>query len=235
MLQKTQGTQMEQKQNKNQITKTALVVEDDLICQRIITVNLTKLDFIVDAVSDATTAINKLKDNAYNLIVTDLRLPDKSGAEVIKAARLSVLNQAAPLIVSSAQLDEGNVKSYLDLGADAVLIKPYSYEKLEETIKNCYLIPGYQRKFSYQIKNTFKIFQQELEDFIQTKEFQILSKDSQNFLQLGLQAIKGWKPLVLCLSSFDSIKAHQQLISHFQIFLNHSLAALKEYQQWSKN
>ncbi len=185
--------------------------------------------------SDATTAIHKLRENAYNLIVTDLRLPDKPGAEVIKAARLSVLNQAAPLIVSSAQLDEDNVKSYLDLGADAVLIKPYSYEKLEETIKNCYLTPGYQRKFCYQIKNTFNIFQQELEDFIQTKEFQIFSTDSQNFLKLGLQAIKGWKPLALCLRNFDSIKEHQQLISHFQIFLNNSLTALKEYQQWPKN
>ncbi|MES2141418.1 MAG: response regulator [Pseudomonadota bacterium] len=224
---------MEQKE-KIQVIRSALLIEDDQICQRIIIVNLSRLGFVVDAANDATTAIHKLKEISYNLIVTDLRLPDKSGDEVIKAARLSVLNQAAPLIVGSAQLNQNDFKTYLDLGADAVLTKPYSYEKLAETIKNCYLTPGYQRKFFYQIKNSLKKFQQNLEDFLKTKQFQALSTDSQNFLRQSLHIIKEFQHIAARLRSFCWIKEHQQLISNLQIFINHSIAALKEYQQWPK-
>ena len=158
---------MEQKQD--QVTRTALLVEDDRIIQRITRAQLAEIGYEVDTADDATTAINKLKERAYCLIVTDLRLPDKSGTEVIKAARLSDLNQGTPLIVSSAQLMKSDFETYLDLGADAVLIKPSSPQVLEQTIKDCHLRPYYQRKFFYQIKTCIQSFEENLSQ-PQTKE-----------------------------------------------------------------
>ncbi|MDQ8039111.1 MAG: hypothetical protein REH83_01760 [Rickettsiella sp.] len=150
-----------------------------------------------------------------------LRLLNRPGAKMIKDARTTLFNQSVFLTVSSslAQLDKDDCKIYLDLGANAALIESYSYEELIETIKNgCLTPPVYQHKFSYQIKNSFKYFQQELEAFLKTNEFQILSTTLQNFLKLGLHAIKNWQFLMLNLKNFDSINEYQQLINNFLDF-----------------
>ncbi len=53
----------------NQITKTALVVEDNRICRTILSSHLEQLNYTVDISSDAKTAIQKLFEQTYALIV----------------------------------------------------------------------------------------------------------------------------------------------------------------------
>ena len=173
-----------------QIIKNALLVEDDQIIQRVNSAQLADLGYEVETADDATMALNKLKEKVYCLILTDLCLPDKPGTEVIKAASEYELNQGTPIIVSSAQLSQANFKIYFDLGADAVLVKPYSLHVLEETIQHCHLTPYYQRKFYHQVKTCVKSLEENLEP-AQTKEefhlwierFQLLLTQSLYILQ----------------------------------------------------
>ncbi len=138
--------------------KTALIVEDNLICQRILQSQLSKLRYHVDLANDGQTAIKKLRENAYHLIVTDLGLPDIAGNAIIQTVRHYELNQGTPLIVASAQINEPDFNTYLELGADAILIKPFSIRALDNAINECFLMPAYKRKFPFQIHALLRDF-----------------------------------------------------------------------------
>ncbi len=124
---------MEQKQN--QMIRTVLLVEDNPMVQRVLKAQLASLGYKVTTVNDATGAIQALSHHHYNLIATDLGLPDQPGEVVIQAARISSLNQLTPIIVCTAHADKAKEQECLDLGANAILIKPYSLELLKATIQ----------------------------------------------------------------------------------------------------
>lgn len=195
---------MEQKQN--QVIRSALLVEDNPICQIITKTQLASLGYSVTAVKNATSGIKALKNHHYSLIVVDLGLPDKPGDEVIKAARLSDNNQGTPLIVSSAQLSESDFNTYLDLGADAVLIKPYSAQVLEETIQRCHLKPYYQRKFLYQIKACVQSFEENLSQPKTKEEFQLWVDHFQTLLTQSLRVLQEYRQW----SEFEKLKQEEK-------------------------
>ncbi|MEN9449491.1 MAG: hypothetical protein RJA83_105 [Pseudomonadota bacterium] len=80
----------------------ALLIEDDLFCQKVQSHCLYELGYTVELVTDAATAIERVEHNVYHLIVLDLGLPDQSGELVIRAVREFVANQQTPLIVATA-------------------------------------------------------------------------------------------------------------------------------------
>ncbi|WP_218813814.1 response regulator transcription factor [Rickettsiella endosymbiont of Dermanyssus gallinae] len=164
MEQQEQQEQQEVIEN-HQVIKEALVVEDDNICEYLLCNYLSNLGYRVEVANKASTAIQLIQSKSYTLIITDLGLPDQSGEAVIQAARTCELNQATPLIVCSAHGDL-QTKKYLDLGADKVLAKPILGENFAGTVEECFLIPGYQRKFYYQIKILLK----QLKKLLQEKE-----------------------------------------------------------------
>jgi CheY-like chemotaxis protein len=163
---------MKEEEKQSQIIKLALVVEDNPICCTILSRQLEYLNYTIDIATDAKTAIQKLSEQTYALILSDLRLPDKPGMEVIKAAREYETNQGTPFIVVSAQISKKDFPTYLSLGADAVLIKPYSLEVLESTIQRCYQKPYYRRKFFYQLDACIKDFKDNLPPPKTEDEFQ---------------------------------------------------------------
>lgn len=147
---------------KNQYPEV-LVVEDQVICRKILCAQLASLGYQLDTAEDAQTAICKINKKSYHFIVTDLYLPDQSGRAVIQAARHCELNQGTPLILASTVLSAQDYAEYLALGADVVLSKPYSKKILEEAIYKCAIRPAYRRKFYYQIKGIKKQLTQVLQ------------------------------------------------------------------------
>lgn len=136
----------------NQFYPNVLVVEDQVVCQKVLCTQLTSLGYQVDLAHDTYTAICKIKKKSYHFIITDLYLPDHSGRAVIQATRQCELNQGTPLILASAVINQQDYADYLALGADVVLVKPYSKQVLEEAIYKCAAKPAYRRKFYHQVK-----------------------------------------------------------------------------------
>jgi DNA-binding response OmpR family regulator len=115
----------------------ALLIEDDIFCQKVQGHCLMELGYQVELACDATTAISQVTRNSYDLIVLDLGLPDQSGEKVITAARSYLSNQQTPLIVATAHADAAIQQKCLYLGADVVFIKPFSQKSLAEAIDYC--------------------------------------------------------------------------------------------------
>ena len=145
----------EQKQTATTITvsKRALLVEDYVPCQKIMTYYLQKLGYEVELAADGITAIEHVYNKVYDLIVEDLDLSGASGREVIQNVRSSALNVGTPLLVWSAYVNRNDEEKYLAWGADGVLIKVCQVKELKKAIERCFLKTCYHRKFYYQLRN----------------------------------------------------------------------------------
>ena len=121
--------------NKKEIAlKKALLIEDNSICQKIYTAWLSELNREVNIASNAVEAHNHFTTQTYDVIVTDLGLPDKPGIEVIKNIRCSLLNQYTPIIVVSAHVSTQIQQECIQAGANVVLTKPVSKEVYSQAL-----------------------------------------------------------------------------------------------------
>ncbi len=111
-----------------------LVVEDDKNQRGIIRTILTKEGFYIEDVERGKKAIDILKTGNFDLVLTDLRLPDIDGTEVLKEAR--ALNKLCHVIIITAF---GSIPSAVEatkLGAFYYLEKPLEKDHLLLVINN---------------------------------------------------------------------------------------------------
>lgn len=116
--------------------KRILVVEDNKINQMITRKILEKNKVICDVADNGTVAIDKVKDNHFDLILMDIHMPGISGIEATKEIRK--FNEDIPIIALTAvTLDESLDEFYLN-GFNDIIPKPYKTEEFFQKI-NKYL------------------------------------------------------------------------------------------------
>ena len=94
-----------------------LLVEDEVEIQRFLERALSEAGFDVDTAGDAKTAIKRVADGVYNILVVDLGLPDQDGIELILTLR-RVGVTAPVLILSACRSVEERVKGLEEGGND---------------------------------------------------------------------------------------------------------------------
>lgn len=78
-------------------------------------------------------AMRLLPRARYDLIITDINMPDVNGLELIHFVRRSDQYRSTPLVIISTQASERDVERGRRLGADAYVPKPFSPEQLRLT------------------------------------------------------------------------------------------------------
>lgn len=114
-------------------TINILFVDDDRIIQSILKSRYKNKGYNVFTASDGLEALEILKNNSIDLVVTDYYLKLMNGDELIKKIREE--NSDIPIIVLSSQKNEDYIKRTLDLGADDYVVKPFSPVELDSRIK----------------------------------------------------------------------------------------------------
>ena len=114
-----------------------LVAEDNMINQFVIKKILSDWNITFDLVENGKLAIDKLKENNYNLILMDTFMPVMSGLEAIRLIREGAVpgKENIPIITFSAAVLEDDKKTAMDAGANAVVSKPFEMEVLYNKIK----------------------------------------------------------------------------------------------------
>jgi len=114
--------------------RTVLVVDDEEIIRDFLFEVLND-DFEVSTASDGDEAIDKLKEQSYDLVITDIKMPRVSGDEVVKFARQS--DPEAKIIVITGYSSLYSVSKSANHGASAFLSKPFSIKELMQTVSDC--------------------------------------------------------------------------------------------------
>ena len=112
----------------------ALVVDDEPDICELLAITLERMHIEVDTCGDVLSAQNALKQKTYQLCLTDMRLPDGDGLELIEWLQAHGLN--TPIAVITAH---GNVETAvraLKLGAFDFISKPVDLEDLHKVVDN---------------------------------------------------------------------------------------------------
>ncbi len=115
-----------------------LLVEDNLINQKITLLTLKPLVNTIDTAENGKEALDKFGTNNYDLILMDIKMPVMSGltaAEKIRALE-STTNSHVPIIAITANAMIGDKEKCLSAGIDDYISKPYQPAALVSKIKN---------------------------------------------------------------------------------------------------
>ncbi|MBU8894432.1 DNA-binding response regulator [Corallococcus sp. H22C18031201] len=114
-------------------TQRILVVEDDLSILTGLSMNLRFEGYEVLQAQDGRTGLARALDEAPDLMVLDLMLPELNGYEVIRELRQR--GRDTPVVVLSARSMETDKILGLNLGADDYVVKPFGLQELLARIK----------------------------------------------------------------------------------------------------
>lgn len=117
-----------------EMKKSVLIVDDDKSILNTFSRILQKSGYETDTAEKGKEAINKAKDNHFDVVLLDLRLPDMNGNDVLTRAR-KYLQHSVKIMVTGYPSLESGVRA-LDEGADAYLIKPVKPEELLNVVKD---------------------------------------------------------------------------------------------------
>ncbi|MGB9823280.1 response regulator [Thermodesulfovibrio sp.] len=112
-----------------------LVVEDEREIADLIAYTLKKENFEVTIALDGETALKKLRENFFDLVVLDLMLPKIQGLEICKVIRNNPEMQKTGIIIVTAKGEEFDKITGLEAGADDYITKPFSSKELLARIK----------------------------------------------------------------------------------------------------
>ncbi|AZQ65269.1 response regulator [Flammeovirga pectinis] len=114
--------------------KKILVVEDNPFNQLLVVNILEGWDMEIETAENGEDAINKIKENNFDLILMDIQMPIMDGVEATKFIRED-LNNDIPIIALTANTSKEEKELYEVVGMNAIVSKPFDLEVFEETIK----------------------------------------------------------------------------------------------------
>ena len=109
-----------------------LLVDDEPPIARVLRKALSAAGYRIAVAESGTQALSAVAQNAPDIIVLDLGLPDMDGKEVIAALREWT---QAPILVLSARHDESERIAALDIGADDFVTKPFHMGELKARLR----------------------------------------------------------------------------------------------------
>jgi signal transduction histidine kinase len=114
-----------------------LIVEDDLSSRVTLTALLESEDYFVTACATVQEAFDLLLDKPYDVVVSDLRLPDGTGLQVLWA--LKKINPDAQFILTTGNATLETAIEALNEGAFAYHVKPLDFDGLCSSIHHALL------------------------------------------------------------------------------------------------
>jgi two-component system OmpR family response regulator len=110
-----------------------LVVDDELFLRGAVAASLRFLGFEVAVAENGTDALRLARNNAFDLLILDVMLPDIDGFEIVR--RLRREGNPVPVIFLTAKDTPDDKVTGLTLGGDDYLAKPFDLEELAARVR----------------------------------------------------------------------------------------------------
>jgi CheY-like chemotaxis protein len=119
-------------------TSKVLIVDDMDMILFVIKEQLLRYGLQVDTAVSGAEAVEKTKDNVYDLVFMDHLMPEMDGIQAVKEIRKREgegKENRLPVIALTSNTDSGAEEMFLDAGFNGFLAKPVIKQKLEEMLK----------------------------------------------------------------------------------------------------
>jgi two-component system chemotaxis response regulator CheY len=119
-----------------EVVQRILIVEDSATMRAMLTTALEGLAEPVKIVEAESgfEALRQLPRDGFDLIVTDINMPDINGLELVSFVKGNPAFRAIPLLIISTESSERDRARGVDLGADAYLVKPFEAAEFREMV-----------------------------------------------------------------------------------------------------
>ena len=114
--------------------KRILIVDDNESLLKSMFLILTRKGYTVSTAGSGKEAVKKVKENGFNLIFLDIKMPDMNGVETF--LKIKALKPKAAVVMMTAYSSDKLVKQALDEGAKEVIFKPLQMNSLFRLIKD---------------------------------------------------------------------------------------------------
>ncbi len=109
-----------------------LVADDEAGIRKVVRDALERDGHEVETAADGQEAIDLAEQKTFDLIVTDLAMPNKGGLDLVREVRLG---SPVPILVLTVRGEEREKVRLLDAGADDYVTKPFGVEELLARIR----------------------------------------------------------------------------------------------------
>jgi len=116
-----------------------LIVDDFATMRRIMKNILKQIGFsnIVEA-DDGTTAMEELKKNSVDLIISDWNMPKMTGLDLLKNVRGTDGLKDVPFLMVTAEAQKQNVIDAVQAGVTNYVVKPFTAEAISEKLEKIF-------------------------------------------------------------------------------------------------
>ena len=118
------------------MAKKILIIEDSATMRSLIASTIEEMSgFELVEAGNGFEALKALPSQHFDMIITDLNMPDINGLEIIKFVKEHPAYKNIPLVVVTTELGEEDRKKGLALGASDYVIKPFEPDDLKKVVR----------------------------------------------------------------------------------------------------
>jgi len=111
-----------------------LVCEDDIVVRKVIQVVLENENADATYANDGIKALEQLRANTFDLIITDIHMPFHNGDDVVKLVR-EEQKKKTPIVMISSDTEEEVISFALKQGVNEFIKKPVNATALQQKLK----------------------------------------------------------------------------------------------------
>lgn len=116
-----------------------LVVDDMSTMRRIVKNILKQLGFSnVEEAENGQEALNKLKADGFDFVVSDWNMPVMPGIDMLRAIRADDKLKQIPVLMVTAEAQKENLVEAIKAGVNNYIVKPFTAETLQEKINKIF-------------------------------------------------------------------------------------------------
>jgi two-component system chemotaxis response regulator CheY len=118
-------------------TMNVVIVDDSAAIRKILRRVLLQTEIPIGTIheaGDGQDAVRILKDNAVNLILSDINMPNMDGIELLRTVKSTSQWSHLPVLMITTEGGQAKVMEALQLGAAGYVRKPFTADQLKEKI-----------------------------------------------------------------------------------------------------
>jgi DNA-binding NtrC family response regulator len=183
-----------------------LVVDDNRELREILEEYLRGEGDNVEGADNGKEALEKSRGNHYDLIITDLNMPELAGMELIKIVQQE--NEITEFVIITGYASMDSAVEAIKIGAFDYIVKPFRMEELKVVVKNV-REKVRLKKLNTQLFDTLKSFYGEIERYRKNSEGDTVHKEEEGVM---FPSISDTEKIVKEIKNFEKLKKGRLLI-----------------------
>jgi two-component system, chemotaxis family, chemotaxis protein CheY len=118
-----------------------LVVDDFSTMRRIVRNLLKELGYTnTEEAEDGVVALNRLKSEKFDFVVSDWNMPNMTGIDLLKNIRADETLKHLPVLMITAEAKKENIIEAAHAGANGYIVKPFTAATLDEKLNKIFKV-----------------------------------------------------------------------------------------------